>query len=412
MKVFASVVVVSFLCVFGATVGKSEPPDTPVSVELVDGSRIVGTSPSSPLSVRLPYGEVKVPLRDLYRVDSDQGDSDRGADQAASHRVELRNGDVMTGQLQSGPFTIDALFGKVTLPWKHVSSIEVTRQGFAKLPTTRGLVLYYPLDRVGDGVVLNRVSKMHAGKPMDVTWLKQGLRGGAVEFTGSGKIVVPHDQELCPQQFTLAAWIRPIGRQGGYHMVVGKTDSSSWNKGYGFIRMPGDEKNIYFFVNSYTGSVVKAEISPTGWTHVAGVCDGSQVTLYINGVAKHTASLAHRGHPDPGADSVGGANEGAEPDEAQEPTVEDNPLANGVTEGSKDNPFGDVVEATDGRNVSVQHSTADFIVGSDSRGYAWTGAMDELVLYSRSLSARDIASLYRATRPPTVRPLEYESSTE
>jgi hypothetical protein len=38
-------------------------------------------------------------------------------------------------------------------------------------------------------------------------------------------------------------------------------------------------------------------------------------------------------------------------------------------------------------------------IGSDARGYAWNGMIDELVLYRRALSSAEIERLYEATAP-------------
>jgi hypothetical protein len=180
---------------------------------------------------------------------------------------------------------------------------------------------------------------------------------------------------LCPQAITLAAWIKPHGDQSSYQVIVGKTPATSWHGGYAFVRMPGNDKMIHFFVNGYTDSVAKTEIPAEGWSHVAGVCDGRTVTIYLNGKAMDKVPLrgSQRAIPDEETELDSGDFGGEAPPE----------VVCGVNEPS---------------NQAIRHTDVPLYIGSDARGYAWNGTIDELVLYGRALSTVEIYRLYDASK--------------
>jgi hypothetical protein len=333
----------------------ADEPGWNLQVVLVDGSRIIGVPVKKSLQIDVGFDELEIPLNRIRRADFKNG--------GRTIRIELKNEDIITGTLQPEPVEIETIFGKVTLPMKHFKAFEVRPKNLLGwLPTTRGLVLYYSFDRVGDGVVTNLAGDKHIGNLNGSKWTKDGHRGGAIEFNQSSHIEIPHDPELCPGTITLAAWLKPHGNQSSYQVIVGKTAASSWHSGYALVRMPGNDNMIHFFVNGYTESVARTEIPAEGWSHVAGVCDGRNVTIYLNGKAMHTVPMRGTSAPAPG-------------DETELDSV--------------------------GANVAIQqtirHSDVPLIIGSDARGYAWNGTIDELVLYRRALSATEVQRLFDAT---------------
>jgi hypothetical protein len=355
-KVRVSILIVTALLVPLTLAQRSwaDEPSWNLQIDLVDGSRIIGVPTKKSLKVDVKFGELEIPLERLRRADW-KGDG-------KTIRIELNNDDVFTGTLKPVPVEIETIFGKVTLQMKHFKTLEVRPTNLLGwLPTTRGLVLYYPFDRVGDGVVTNLASDKHVGKLNESKWTKDGQRGGAIEFSGSTRIDVPHDAALCPATMTLAAWLKPHGDQSSYHVIVGKTQASSWNGGYGFVRIPGNEKMIHFFVNGYTDIVARTEIPPNAWSHVAGVCDGKSVTIYLNGKAMDTVPMRATSEPRP----------------------EGTPFESG--------------EIAEPMAQPIRHTDVPLYIGSDARGYAWNGAIDELVIYGRALSANEVLRLCEAS---------------
>lgn len=110
----------------------------------------------------------------------------------------------------------------------------------------------------------------------------------AASFNGtSSYIVIPNDPELNPTSaITLEAWIYPrtYGQQG-YGTIIGK----SWYYSYWF----GFNSNGFLrFYPAGTASRFDG-ITPiplNKWTHVAATYDGSNITLYVNGVLDNSSS--------------------------------------------------------------------------------------------------------------------------
>ena len=373
MKVSALILPAVLVFLAFARVSPADEPSWNLQVVLVDGSRIIGVPKIKSIKVDVGFSELEIPLERIRRADFQDG--------GKRIRIELNNEDVLTGTMQPEPVEIETIFGKVTLQLRHFKAFEVRPTDLLGwLPTTRGLALYYSFDRVGDGVVTNLAGDKHIGRLNGSRWTRDGHRGGAIEFNRRTRIEVPHDPDLCPGTMTLAAWLKPHGDQSGYRVIVGKTAASSWHGGYAFVRMPGNEKLIHFFVNGYTDSVVKTEMSPEGWSHVAGVCDGKNVTIYLNGKAMNTVPMRRTTRSYPPEETL--------PDSGGEETPSDS----GGEEAALDSagPDASIEQA-------IRHTKVPLYIGSDARGYAWNGTIDELVLYRRALSAIEVQRLFDAT---------------
>ena len=317
-------------------------------VELVDGSRVVGTTSNTALTVDLGFEELTIPLERIRRAQR-KGKGD-------VMQIELNNRDVLSGKLIPEPLQMEAIFGKVTLRMEHVAALEVVpadMEGW--LSTEVGLLLYYALD---DRAAVNGAADKHHGQATGVNWLEEGRRGGGVEFDGAGRLTVPHHPDLCPQRLTLAAWIHPRGPSSSYQIVMAKTNAGSWSQGYGFVRNSGDAENLLFFINAYSSSGVKAPVPHDEWSHIAGVFDGRKLSFFVNGERAATKELA------------GG-----------------------------DDPFGPDSGGQAAAGVSIEHSNGPLLFGGDGSSYAWQGKMDEIVLYQRALSDEEVRRLYEAGSP-------------
>lgn len=315
-----------------------EDPDWKLRVDLVDGSRLIGTTAHKSLKVDVGFDELTIPLERIRRV--------QPGENPKTVRVELNNRDIYTGKLREEPLQLTTIFGEVTLKMAQIVSLEVVPADLMGwLPTQKGLVLYYPLDD-GDSVT-NHAGDKHHGTSVKVQWLEKGLREGSLEFDGIARTTVAHHPDLCPQALTLAAWIYPIGQSSSYQIVMAKTNNGSWTPGYGLVRTSGDAKHLHFFVNSYYNTTVKAEIPHDKWSHVAGTFDGETLSFYLNGKQVDSKNLKTAG----------------------------------LIPANTDAP--------------IQHTTTPLIFGGDQgQSYGWQGRMDEIVFYNRALSGDDIWRLY------------------
>ncbi|MDA1018237.1 MAG: LamG domain-containing protein [Planctomycetota bacterium] len=205
------------------------------------------------------------------------------------------------------------------------------------LPAREDLVVYLNFDRNGGKRARNLASFRHHAEVRAAKWIPNGKRNGAYEFNGDAQLVIPHHDELCPVAYTLAAWVLPQDPAGPWRHVMSKTKASFYG-GYGFCRYPKDNANMSFYVGDYNSALVKQPVPKGEWVHIAGVCDGKQVQLFVNG----------------------------------EPSL---PLA---------------------LPRKMEHTKTPFIIGGFS-GYDWIGGIDEVTFFRRSLSNREIEQLMLAT---------------
>lgn len=316
---------------------EGKEPETKLRVDLVDGSRIIGATTNKSLTLNVDFAQLTIPLERIRQL--------QRAERAKTVRVELNNGDIISGTLQEEPLNLTTIFGPVKLSMAQVVAVDVIPGNLsAWLPSPRGLVFYYPFD---DGEsATNHAADKHHGKSNGVKWLEKGLRDGSMEFDGQGRTIVAHHADICPQEFTVALWIYPIGETTSYQVVFAKTQPGSWYPGYGLVRYSGDSKNLHFFVNNYSGSSVKAEVPYNKWSHLTCVFDGAAIKIYLNGKLSESKDLKALGLLPAG----------------QPP---------------------------------VTHTTTPLTLGGDGDTYyGWQGRMDEVVFYNRALPIEDIRRLY------------------
>ncbi|QTA89204.1 Concanavalin A-like lectin/glucanases domain-containing protein [Desulfonema magnum] len=95
-------------------------------------------------------------------------------------------------------------------------------------------------------------------------------------------IEVPYEVLLNPSQFTVEAWVKVEGGSGGWRSLVTSRDISPTR---GYIIYASPSNNWQFWVGcgpSSWQSVIGPAVT-SDWTHLAGVCDGSQIIFYVNG---------------------------------------------------------------------------------------------------------------------------------
>jgi hypothetical protein len=207
--------------------------------------------------------------------------------------------------------------------------------------TTTGLVAYYPFN--GD-------TKDHSGNGNDGSAKGAALaddrfgdHNRAYSLDGHDDcIVVPHSPSFrFHGPFTLAAWFRPAaGWKSGYLVMKGRYLSS---EAFSLIvRERGEGPLFRAEFGGKTFSVQSKRIpAPSSWYHVAGVYDGDSLTIYLNGKAQGSVKV----------------------------------------------------------NGRLAQNQEPLCIGCDyakpaGMGASVGGRVDDVRVYSRALSARDIASLY------------------
>ncbi len=118
-----------------------------------------------------------------------------------------------------------------------------------------------------------------------------GKIGSAAHFDGvDDVVVVPNSSSLnMTDVLTASLWIKNDSVPAQYDGVLGKPNDF-WTDSFGFFYNSGTQ--LIFFVNDYTTGAVTAPINPTDWNYVVGVYDGTNATIFVNGVQVATRAVA------------------------------------------------------------------------------------------------------------------------
>ena len=176
--------------------------------------------------------------------------------------------------------------------------------------------------------------KIAKGKPK---WV-DGKFGGAMEFGGQDMVTVDDDNALDLEEFTIAAWVNIPKVSGAWQIIASKEHRGPTGRNYGlFGHINSGVVHYSFTTNSGWKSFdAKTVVTDGDWHHVAGTYDGSDFKLYLDGAVDAQVSP------------------GTKPD---------------------------------------NHDNFLFIGGCDIGNYWMTGTIDEVVLYERALSEKELNEL-------------------
>lgn len=256
-----------------------------LTLDLTDGSRIVGTPASNTLPLTTPYASLDLPLAQVASL-SFQEDHE-------TVQVELRNGDRLTGALDRRRFALKTLLGPLEVRTVHVRHISV-RLGLSP-DTQRGLVLHYSFDegfeksgqvkdKIGHGPAL-RVSKgsvTHA----------EGIRGGAAHLQG-GVLSCDSNPTAGMKDATLSIWFKTPHPERDYKLATaswwrGGLNASGWNIGTHYAEMWADN-NKPLFVEGATTTKPKRTLAANQWNHIVVTFNREELREYINGELYRTS---------------------------------------------------------------------------------------------------------------------------
>ena len=316
------------LCSVAAQDKKGAESSLELQVTLTDSSFFKGRPTQSDLPFKSSVGQIQLKLeRVVYIAFSPEQPS----------VVQFRNADEMRGEPMFKALEIEALFGRVRIPRELIQSISVRSTPTAWEGFCQSMVVFYDFNAAGPQAQ-NQADAKHHARVREAAWVARGRVGGAYRFDASGQfITTPHHKDLSPPQVTLAGWLHPTAG-GGWQGAMMKCTSGSWADGYGLSMYSGDAENIYFFINFYSTTRVKAPIPLHQWTHVVGTYDGRELRIYINGRLADQLAYA---------------------------------------EGLKTN-------------------TLDLMIGQGTGGYAWKGQLDEMMLFNRALTANEVRALFES----------------
>ena len=224
-----------------------------------------------------------------------------------------------------------------------------------EIPLANGIiddsvVGYWPLDGTGDDA-----TGKHDGTPAGAAPTQSvffDADGGALSFAAEGaQVEVPEDGTLSNMTaLTVMTWFKPGQGHDEWEILVGKGDNNDGQVSDSYYLVLGGLKGAPYVLRGFVHSSgsfgdIKGEtvIDPEQWSHGAMTWDGSRINIYLNG--RFEATL----------------------------------VWNGTMFATPDYPL-----------LFGKHS---------GPGGEYSGAMDEVVILSRALSAQEIATYVASSAP-------------
>ncbi len=231
---------------------------------------------------------------------------------ASNHNVSAPGGDTLSQGLV-GWWTFD---GKDT-PWTSATTATT-------------------LDKSGNGNTGTLTNMDRAIAPV------AGKIGQGLSFDGDDRIESSDSASLKPTQVTLSAWIKPMATTGALGAGIITKVNSGANSGYALRFISGSPGTIRMHVNAYNANY--ADISGVvlgNWYHVVGTFDGTNVRVYLNGVAGSATT-----------------------------------------------------------DSAISYTTDDVEIGRafQNNVYSFNGSLDDVRMYNRALSLEEIKKLYNSGR--------------
>ena len=149
-----------------------------------------------------------------------------------------------------------------------------------------GMVGWWPGDGNTDDISGNNNNGTWMG---DSDYTDPGKVDEAFTFDGSNYVEVTNNNGLFePAHVTVDAWVRANGSPGQFKYIVAK-GANGCNSGATYALYTGRSEGLFFYI--YDGAtfvlspgVLPGDIWDNAWHHVAGSYDGSNVSLYVDGV--------------------------------------------------------------------------------------------------------------------------------
>jgi len=257
-----------------------------MALDLADGSRIVGTPAFSSIPFQSAYAKTDIRLEQILQIAI-------GADHETVS-LETTDGDVLTGVLNMGSVELTTLFGKVSAGMGNVRGMQFRANAGFALPANlkEDLVLHYTFDKDENGRVTDESGKNNTGQVQGASWVRQGNRGGVMQFDGvDDHIIVADSDSLDMRSLTLAAWICvadiPSGNKRGGGMIMEKRPHDAcWKLIHydsGRLQLTGG--------SAHNEPSARGLIVPGKWIHIVATISESQGVLYLNGSQVHAAPV-------------------------------------------------------------------------------------------------------------------------
>ena len=199
-----------------------------VILELVDGSRVIGTPGVEAVAMQTPYATVSLPLKQILSITM-EADHENAS-------FYLKNGDTLTGVMTLGPIPLTTAFGQVTVAVEHIRQLAVMTGG-NNGGTRKGLIAWYAFDdgTAKDTSEFGNHGILHDVKPAPDRFKRMDA---ALAFNGrTSWIEVPSSRVYDSlAEITIAVWVCPTdvprGTTRAYNLLS-KQPSGSLSQQHG-----------------------------------------------------------------------------------------------------------------------------------------------------------------------------------
>ncbi|PIR98386.1 MAG: hypothetical protein COT88_01950 [Candidatus Colwellbacteria bacterium CG10_big_fil_rev_8_21_14_0_10_41_28] len=242
--------------------------------------------------------------------------------------------------------TKDIIFSKITGSPESNGSIVVDFQRYTgiifvkdlgRITSTieEDLVGYWNLDSGSGTIAYDRANEAGNGSLSGGPSWGVGKNNNALDFTGSTQTVTG-DSPTFVEKLSVMAWVNPTEYPTERSTVV------LGNMYYMNIHSDGSSQAYWYGTSSPGYHSSGASTVPLNeWTHIANVWDGTNVVLYVNGVARNTVPVTGDG-TEPGANT--------------------------------------------------------FRIGAENASRQFMGKIDDVRIYDRALSVTEVQAIYNSTK--------------
>lgn len=264
-------------CALGVWAGEKNSDPIRVSMDLADGSRLIGTVEETFFRFVSAVGKIELPPNQIKSI---QFNKDR-----ETAVVRLRNNDQLSGVLDLRVLRVQTLFGKVEIPPAQCRVVVFMGGG-----KDGGLVLHYTFDDDNEKI------SDQSGLGNDATWVgapmyETGLEGKAARFSSKDTYLVASAPELNMNgwnEMTVSLWVS-MKEQTTYGHVINRGTLNT-DQGGAFELAIGQQYGKGLFgVHNRSSQLCPTLIAGSGslplnrWCHLAGTYDGETVRYYVDG---------------------------------------------------------------------------------------------------------------------------------
>jgi len=248
-----------------------------LTLQLTDGSCIIGVPSIAAFPLSTTYAEMNIPLKHIHRVRIQEG-----ADRLAV--LDLQNGDRLQGMIGLDRIALTTVFGDVSVELGFLTEMQVSIPGvFPK----DGLVAWYRFD---DGTCKDSSAYGNHGVVQSATTVISDRlsqdKDAAFRFGSNGEITISavNPRLVGNQPFSISLWTKPFGTRytknnSGVLVSIGGDNENSASG----LFVKGDS-NLLTFVNPNPSVTSAAGLNPNQWHHVVATYDGKEMSLYVNNV--------------------------------------------------------------------------------------------------------------------------------